>query len=91
MEMYNLTGNAVNIQFYERKQGYAMTRAEVGERIANLRMNQNMTREQVAQAAGLSIKFIYEVEKGRKGLSVDSLLKIANALSCSSDQILGEK
>ena len=68
-----------------------MTRAEVGERIANLRMNQNMTREQVAQAAGLSVKFIYEVEKGRKGLSVDSLLKIANALSCSSDQILGEK
>lgn len=89
--MYNLTGNAVNIQFYERKQEYAMTRVELGEKIANLRKNQNMTREQVAQKAGLSVKFIYEVEKGRKGLSVDSLLKIKSALSCSYDQILGEK
>lgn len=68
-----------------------MTRVELGEKIANLRKNQNMTREQVAQKAGLSVKFIYEVEKGRKGLSVDSLLKIKSALSCSYDQILGEK
>ena len=68
-----------------------MTRVELGEKIANLRKNQNMTREQVAQKAGLSAKFIYEVEKGRKGLSVDSLLKIKRALSCSYDQILGEK
>ena len=32
--------------------------------------------------------FIYEIEKGRKGLSVDSLMKLAQGLSCSYDKIL---
>lgn len=66
-----------------------MRRKELGERIEILRMEKKLTRDQLAIRAGLSAKFIYEVEKGRKGLSVDSLMKIANGLSCSYEEILG--
>lgn len=65
-----------------------VTRTELGERIKEIRMMRNLTRDQLAGKSGLSSKFLYEVENGRKGLSVDSLIKIANALSCSCDQII---
>ena len=65
-----------------------MTRRELGERIETIRTEKNLTRDQLAIRAGLSSKFIYEIEKGRKGLSVDSLMKLAQGLSCSYDKIL---
>ena len=68
-----------------------MRRKELGERIEILRMEKKLTRDQLAIRAGLSAKFIYEVEKGRKGLSVDALMKIAKGLSCSYEEILGGK
>lgn len=68
-----------------------MTRTEIGERIREIRKAKNFTREQLATKSELSSKFIYEVENGKKGLSVDSLMKIAKALSCSCDYILLRK
>lgn len=68
-----------------------MTRTEIGERIREIRKAKNFTREQLATKSELSSKFIYEVENGKKGLSVDSLMKIAKALSCSCDYILMEE
>lgn len=65
-----------------------MTRIEMGERIREIRLMRNMTRDQLSTESGLSSKFLYEVENGKKGLSVESLLKIAEALSCSCDQII---
>ncbi len=67
-----------------------MTHAEIGERIKEIRNAKKLTREQLAIKAGLSSKFIYEVEKGIKGLSVDSLIKITKALECRCDEILME-
>ena len=68
-----------------------MTHLELGERILKLRKANNLTRDQLANKAGLSAKFLYEVEKGKKGLSVESLIKIAEVLSCSCDEILMEE
>lgn len=65
-----------------------MTRAEIGKRVSELRRLHNYSREMLAEKAGISSKFLYEVERGRKGLSADSLLKIAKTLSCSCDYIL---
>ena len=65
-----------------------MTHKEIGERIKKLRKNHNLTREELAEKAEISSKFLYEIEMGRKGLSVDTLLKIARTLSCSCDYIL---
>ena len=60
----------------------------IGERIKNLRQLHNLTREEVAEKAEISSKFLYEIEKGTKGLSADTLLRIARTLSCSCDYIL---
>jgi len=65
-----------------------MANKEIGKRIEKIRMNKNLTREQLATRAGLSTKFIYEVERGKKGLSVESLIKIVKVLSCTYNEIL---
>lgn len=68
-----------------------MVRADVGIRIKELRESKKFTREELAEKADISSKFLYEVEKGRKGLSADTLLKISRTLSCSCDYILTGK
>ena len=69
-----------------------MTRQELGARVREIRVTKNLTRDQLASKCELSSKFIYEIEKGKKGLSVESLMKLAKGLSCNCDEILiGEK
>ena len=65
-----------------------MSHKEIGIRIVEMRKIRNMTREGLAEKSGISSKFLYEVELGKKGLSADTLLKIARNLSCSCDYIL---
>lgn len=65
-----------------------MVRDEIGKRIKLLRETNGFTREELAERAEISSKFLYEVEKGRKGLSADTLLKISKTLSCSCDYIM---
>ena len=47
-----------------------------------------MTREDLAEKAEISTKFLYEIEGGKKGLSAESIYKISKALSISSDYLL---
>lgn len=57
-----------------------------------MREIQGYTREGFAEKADLAPQFLYEVEVGRKGLSADTLARVAKALVCSSDYLLfGEK
>ena len=65
-----------------------MVRDEIGKRIKILREANGFTREELAEKTEISSKFLYEVEKGRKGLSADTLLKISRTLSCSCDYIM---
>lgn len=60
----------------------------IGKRIRKLREEKEITREELANKAGITPKFLYEVENGKKGLSANNLYKIATALSCSCDYIL---
>lgn len=61
---------------------------EAGTRIYELRTTKGYTREQLATKAELSTKFLYEIEKGRKGFTVDVLYRIAKALEVRCDYIL---
>ena len=65
-----------------------MSRVEIGIRIKELRQVRNMTREELAEKSEISSKFLYEIELGKKGLSADTLVKIANTLSSSCDYIM---
>lgn len=64
---------------------------KIGARIKNLRKINHYTREELAELAGISPKFLYEIESGRKGFSAETLVKVSKALSVSCDYImLGE-
>lgn len=55
-------------------------RARLGDRVKRLRSLQQKTQEDVAEGAGLSYKFIGEVERGVANPSVDTLERLAHAL-----------
>ncbi|GAA6395026.1 helix-turn-helix transcriptional regulator [Flintibacter sp. HCN-6482] len=61
---------------------------EVGARIKRQRLAQKLTREQLASLSGYSANFIQEVERGRSGLSSESIRAFSVALKISCDYLL---
>ena len=59
-----------------------------GERIQIMRNMRGYTREELAELAGISPKFLYEVESGKKGFSAAVLYHICKALDVDCDYIL---
>ncbi len=57
-------------------------------RIKSLRRRQGYTIEKLAERAGISPKFLYEIEAGKKGFSSKVLYRLAKALNVSCDFIL---
>ena len=52
----------------------------IGSRIRNERVARRMTQAELAEMSGLSVSFLSDLENGKRGLSVLSLLKIARAI-----------
>ena len=61
---------------------------KTGKRIFQLRKSKNLTREQLAEKADISIQFLADIEKGRKNMTVTTLRKLAFALSVTTDFIV---
>ncbi len=61
---------------------------EIGARIKETRKAQKLTREQLAELSGYSANFIQEVERGRSGLSSESIRFFSMALKISADTLL---
>ena len=59
-----------------------------GDRISDIRKKRVMTRDQLARTTGLSKSFLSEVENKNRNISVENLLKIANALGTSIQFLL---
>jgi transcriptional regulator with XRE-family HTH domain len=64
---------------------------DVGRRIKERRLALKLTRERLAYMAKISDKFLYEIELGRKGMSAETLYKLATALEVSADWLLDSK
>lgn len=62
----------------------------VGCKIYIKRIERKWTREMVASKAGITEKFLYEIEKGKKGMSALTLCMIAHALDVSIDWLVKE-
>ena len=58
----------------------ARVREIVGQRLRATRKQQHLSQERLGEKSGLSGKFIGEVERGEKSISVDSLHRVARAL-----------
>ena len=61
---------------------------EAGERICYVRSARGYSRDDLADLAGISTKFLYEIETGRKGFSAVVLYNICKALKVDCDYIL---
>ncbi|MCI8779320.1 MAG: helix-turn-helix transcriptional regulator [Lachnospiraceae bacterium] len=65
-----------------------MNKLTAGERIMVLRNDRGYTREQLAELADISDKFLYEIETGKKGFSAITLMNLSKALEVSLDYIM---
>ena len=63
-------------------------RAEIGERIRAKRAAKQMSREQLAELAKLSVQGLSNIETGKKEPLAGSIYRICLALNVSSDHIL---
>ena len=61
--------------------------ATIGDRIKEVREAKGITQDKLATKTGLSKGFISELENGKRGVSSDNLLKIANHLGASLDYL----
>ncbi len=60
----------------------------IGLRIKKARISANITQEKLANEVGVSNRFINNIERGDKGMSLETLVGIANALSVTVDDLL---
>lgn len=60
----------------------------VGDRIREIRETKKLTQDHLADKAGISKGFLSEIENGKRNVSSEYLLRIANALCASLDYLL---
>lgn len=65
-----------------------MDHLQIGRQIRLARLQKNLTQTQLAEAANLSVPYISHVERGKKRVSLDALVRIAQALEVTLDQLL---
>ena len=56
----------------------------LGKNIRNIRKSLNLTQEEFAEKLNLNPQFISQVENGKVGISIDTLINICNLANCSS-------
>lgn len=59
-----------------------------GQRVRKLRLERNLTQEQLSEAADISISFLGGIERGLKTPTIETVQKLANALNISVTQIM---
>jgi len=55
-----------------------------------MRIQRNLTQEQLAEKINVSRPLITQVERGTKGLSVSTCKDIAKALNCTIEEIIND-
>jgi len=61
----------------------------IGRWIRTKRQERHLTQEKLAEQAGISLSFLGHIERGTRKLSIETLLKLLQALDCSADELLG--
>lgn len=60
----------------------------LGRKIRFKRKSNGLTQEQLAERTGISISFLGHIERGSRKASLETLVKLANALEVSLDYLL---
>lgn len=67
-----------------------MDRKSLGKKIRQERIRMNLTQEQLAEAANVSTTYIGLVEHGKRAITLEKLICIANIFHVSVDYLLTE-
>jgi transcriptional regulator with XRE-family HTH domain len=62
--------------------------AEIGSRIRAARTEQKLSQSELAEKAGISSTHISEIETGKSGVQVYTLIRIAEALQVTTDSLI---
>jgi len=65
-----------------------MMYSQLGKRIKHQRILAGMTQEKLAEKSGISLSFLGHIERGTRKSSLDTLVKICNALKVSPSLLL---
>ena len=60
----------------------------LGDTIRELRLARDLTQMALAEAAGLTLNFVGEVERGESLASVETVVRIANGLGVTGAELL---
>jgi transcriptional regulator with XRE-family HTH domain len=77
-----------------RKRDFGSSRAvpalriALGQRLRTIRQERGLSQQDLGQGAGLSGKFIGEIERGDKSVSVDSLYRVGKVLKVSLAELV---
>lgn len=61
---------------------------DVGLRIKKIRLEKRMTQDTLAELVNLSTPHVSHIETGNTKVSLPTLIRIANVLECSMDELL---
>lgn len=65
-----------------------MNYIDLGHRVRSLRKKQNLTQEQLAERIDVSASFMGHIERGSRVASLETLVKLCDALDTSPDYLL---
>ena len=68
-----------------------MDKAELGIKIREARQNKGYTQEVLAEKAGIGNMYIGEIERGEKMPSLNTFIKLIEALDVSADYVLRDE
>ncbi len=63
-------------------------RAEFGKKVREKRCSLNLTQEELAEKADLHHTYIGSVERGERNIALENIVAIAQALKCSSKDLM---
>lgn len=70
------------------RQFYKPLNIKIGARIRDARESARITREAFAERADISAQFLADLERGRMGASVETIVRICDVLGVTTDTIL---
>ena len=87
---YLKSGYYGNSKFLLREWGFRMDveLQKIGSRVKQARLAKHMTQQQLAEAAGISISFLSNIENGRQSMNLRALITISEALGVSADRLI---
>lgn len=65
-----------------------MRRDNISKRIRFIRSIKGISREALADATELSVSYLYQVESGKKNIGLSALIKVAESLEVSIDELV---